>query len=71
MNIGKAIVELRKERGISQENLAFEAELSRHYMYKLENNLASPTIHTLEKIAVVLSLNPSELLEKAQKLPPL
>lgn len=68
MNIGKAVVELRKEKGPSQEKLAFEAEVSRHYMYKLENNLASPTVNMLEKLSTVLGVKPSEILEKAQAL---
>lgn len=66
MNVGKAIVGLRKQKGLSQENLAFEAEVSRHYMYKLENNLASPTVCMLEKLAHALSVKPSEILEQAQ-----
>lgn len=34
MDLGKAIVELRKRKGLSQEQLAFDAGVSRHYMYK-------------------------------------
>lgn len=68
MNIGKAVISLRKEKGLSQENLAFEAEISRHYMYKLENNLASPTVSMLEKLSKVLGLKPSEILEIAQEI---
>jgi transcriptional regulator with XRE-family HTH domain len=67
MNIGKAIVLLRKEKKISQEGLATESKLSRHYMYKLENNKASPTINTLVKISEVLSIPVSELIALAEK----
>lgn len=31
MNVGQAIINLRKEKQISQEKLAFEAGISRHF----------------------------------------
>lgn len=68
MNVGQAIINLRKEKNVSQEQLAFEAGISRHFMYKLENNLASPTIKTLEKISIALSIMPSSILLEAEKI---
>ena len=68
MNVGQAIINLRKEKQISQETLAFEAGVSRHFMYRLENNLASPTVKTLEKIADALKITPSTILNEAEKL---
>lgn len=66
MNIGLAIITIRKSKNLSQEQLAYEAGISRHYMYKLENNKASPTVSMLEKIAAVLEIKPSELLSSAE-----
>ena len=68
MNMGEALVVLRKEKHLSQEQLAFEAGISRHFMYRLENNLASPTVKTLEKLATALSVQPSDILKHAQSL---
>ena len=68
MNVGQAIIKLRKEKNLSQENLAFEAGISRHFMYRLENNIASPTIKTLEKLSVALKTKPSVILSEAEKL---
>lgn len=68
MNVGQAIINLRKEKQMSQETLAFEAGVSRHFMYRLENNLASPTVKTLEKIADALKIMPSKILNEAEKL---
>ena len=68
MNVGQAIINLRKEKQMSQETLAFEAGVSRHFMYRLENNLASPTVNTLEKIAAALKIMPSLILCEAEKL---
>ena len=67
MNVGQAIIKLRKEKNMSQETLAFEAGISRHFMYRLENNLASPTVKTLEKIADTLKIKPSAILAEAEK----
>lgn len=67
MNIGQAIITIRKEKNLSQEQLAFEAGISRHFMYRLENNLASPTIKTLEKLSVALNIMPSAILLEAEK----
>ena len=68
MNLGQAIINLRKEKGISQETLAFEAGISRHFMYRLENNLASPTVKTLEKLSLALQTKPSVILSQAESL---
>lgn len=68
MNVGEALVSLRKEKHLSQEQLAFEAGVSRHFMYRLENNLASPTVKTLEKLADALSVQPSDILLHAESL---
>lgn len=65
MNIGQV---LRKQKSLSQEKLAFESEISRHYMYELENNKSCPTVQTLEKIANVLDIKVSELIQKAESL---
>ena len=67
MNIGQAIITIRKEKNLSQEQLAFEAGISRHFMYRLENNLASPTIRTLEKLSEALNIMPSAILLEAEK----
>jgi len=59
---------LRKEKNLSQEQLAFDSGISRHFMYRIENNLASPTVTTLEKLSNALSLNPSDILIEAEKI---
>ncbi len=68
MDLGKAIVELRKRNGLSQEQLAFDAGVSRHYMYKIENNLASPTVKSLEKLAAALKIKPSIIFLTAEQI---
>ncbi|MBR5095718.1 MAG: helix-turn-helix transcriptional regulator [Treponema sp.] len=66
MNLGQAVIKLRKKRNLSQEQLAFDAGISRHFMYRIENNLASPTVKTLEKISSALFVSPSQVLVEAE-----
>ena len=61
--IGLKIKFERQKRGFSQEDLAFEAGLSRNSVWKIETNQVSPTIATLEKIAKALGMDFAELLD--------
>lgn len=51
---------LRVLRGISQDNLALEANVERAYVGYLERGTKNPTVMTLEKIAEALSCDISE-----------
>lgn len=57
------IQDLRRERGLSQEELALRAEVNRGYMGKLENAKYAASLDMLEKIARALNVDPSALLE--------
>lgn len=63
---------LRKARhacGLSQEALAHEADVDRTYISALERGQYSATLDMLEKLAVVLQLEPSDLLLRQPKRP--
>lgn len=47
MEIGEKIKELRIERGLTQEELADRAELSKGFISQVERDLTSPSIATL------------------------
>lgn len=68
MNIGQAVKNIRQKKNISQEALAYQSGIGRSHMYKIENNRISPTVETLEKIAVTLGVRISEILEEAETL---
>ena len=51
---------IRVMRGISQDNLALEANVERAYVCYLERGNKNPTVTTLEKIAEALSCDISE-----------
>lgn len=56
-DIGNRIKEIRSEKGISQEKLAFKAELDRTYVAGVENGKRNPSIKSLEKIINALDTN--------------
>ncbi len=66
--LGKRILKARKDKGLSQENLAFEAEIERRYFGDIERGNRNPTTLMLTKIAEALDVSASELL-KDIKLP--
>jgi transcriptional regulator with XRE-family HTH domain len=57
---------LRHERGLSQDDLAYEAEVSRSYLSQIEKGGFYVSLKIIGKIAEVLKVEPAELL----KLPP-
>ncbi len=61
---------LRKARiakGLSQEALAHEAEVDRTYVSALERGVYSATIDMVDKLATVLELDASALLQRQNK----
>jgi len=65
--VGANVRRYRKERGWSQEELAFECEIHRTYISGVERGIRNPTIVVLEKIAKVLKVPPGALLEAGEK----
>lgn len=53
---------IRKEKGISQEELAFKAGLNRAYVGYIERGERKPSVDTLAKLAKTLKIRLSELL---------
>ena len=59
--LGRAIRELRARRGLSQEQLGFDAGLHRNYVGALERGEINPTFRVLLKLTAGLRLPLSEL----------
>ncbi len=57
MDIGKRIRSIRTRNGLTLEELASRSELSKGFLSQLENNLATPSISTLEDITEVLGVS--------------
>jgi DNA-binding XRE family transcriptional regulator len=60
--LGRALLELRARRGLSQEQLGFEADLHRNYVGALERGEINPTFRILLKLTAGLRLPPSDLI---------
>lgn len=69
-DIGKKIAELRRDRGINQEQLSEMANLSRVTIAKYESGRIEPGAQALSRIADALSVSTDELLCRVDKLPP-
>ncbi|MCC8941541.1 helix-turn-helix transcriptional regulator [Bradyrhizobium sp. Arg68] len=52
---------IRVDRGVPQEQLAYDAGIDRSYMSGLERQSANPTIDLLDRIAETLGVHLSEL----------
>lgn len=59
--LGQRIYQLRKERCMTQEDLAFKVGVDRSYMGFLERGERNATVKILVKIASVLKVSLSEL----------
>lgn len=69
MTIGKRIAALRKEKGLTQEELADHMGVSPQAVSKWENDQTCPDISALPKLARLLGVSVDELLEGKQELP--
>lgn len=56
----------RHARGVSQDDLAYEAEVSRSYLSQIEKGAHYASLRIIGRLAEVLKVEPAELL----KLPP-
>lgn len=59
---GKQLQRLRTRRGLTQEQLAVTASLSRTFLTKLELGQHDPTLSTLVRLAKALRVSVTELL---------
>lgn len=69
MTIGKRITLLRKEKGLTQEELATHMGVSPQAVSKWENDQTCPDISALPKLARLLGVSVDELLEGKAELP--
>jgi transcriptional regulator with XRE-family HTH domain len=68
---GNVLQKLRKEKGLSQEDLGLESGYHRTYISLLERGKKSPSLKTIFQLAKALHVNPSEFLERIQKKVPI
>ena len=69
IKLGNRIRELRKIKGVSQLELAYDMDMSMNTISGIELGKISPKIETLRKIAEKLNVSMSELFEFSKILP--
>jgi transcriptional regulator with XRE-family HTH domain len=52
---------LRKQNGLTQEELAFQAGINRNYVGQIEREEKSPTVDVVEKLALAIGVEPGDL----------
>ncbi len=69
-SFGRTIRDVRKQRGISQKELAEKAGIDFTYLSKIENDrMAPPSEKAIRAMAEALATDPDELLRLAGKVP--
>jgi transcriptional regulator with XRE-family HTH domain len=58
---------LRHEKGLSQDDLAYEAEVSRSYLSQIEKGAFYASLKIVGKLARVLRVEPADLLRLPAK----
>jgi len=58
---------LRHAKGLSQDDLAYEANVSRSYLSQLEKGAFYASLKIVAKLAVVLEVEPDELLKMPKR----
>jgi XRE family transcriptional regulator, regulator of sulfur utilization len=66
--LGRAIRQLRDERGLKQWQLADAADVNRTEMSHLERGRSNPAWGTMRRIAAALGLPVSEIAARAEEL---
>jgi transcriptional regulator with XRE-family HTH domain len=56
--------QLRKSKGLSQEDLAYESGLGRSYYWRVEQGLINVTLETLVKLCNALKVEIVDLFQK-------
>ncbi len=63
IKFGERVRKIRKEKGLSQEELAYKADLHRTYIGMIERAEKNITLINIEKIANALEVDLKKLLE--------
>ena len=65
IEIGRTVVVMRERKGLTQEKLAL-AEMSVTYLRRIEHGRANPTLRALDRVAAILGMELSTLLQLSE-----
>jgi transcriptional regulator with XRE-family HTH domain len=63
LKFGERIRDLRKQKSISQEDLAFKAGVHRTYIGMIERGKKNITLENINKLAIALDISIADLLQ--------
>jgi len=63
LKLGLKIQKLREARGLNRDVFAREAEISKHYLYRLEYGNANPSVLQLKKLADFFGIKVKALID--------
>lgn len=66
MDIGRAILEIRKERNLKQEGVALEAGTNTGHLSRIEQGVRYPSLAMLERLALALGVSVTEVVSRAE-----
>jgi transcriptional regulator with XRE-family HTH domain len=58
---------LRKQKGLTQEELAHQAGINRNYVGQIEREEKSPTVDLIEKLSTPLGIEPVQLFKSNRR----
>ena len=61
--LGATVARVRREQGLTQEDLAGISEVQRSYIADIERGVRNPTVRVLSRIANALGVRPGSLLD--------
>jgi transcriptional regulator with XRE-family HTH domain len=64
---GEELRRARNEAGLTQEKLAFEADLDRTFISRLEHDRTSPTLETIFRLSDALGIAASTLVARVER----
>jgi len=64
--LGERIKQIRREKKLTQEELATRADVNRSYLSVIENSHSSPTVDVLERLAQALEVSLWTLLSEVE-----
>ena len=64
---GREVRRVREARGLSQEDLGFEADVDRTYVSGVERGVRNPTVRTILRLARALGIRSSSLFRRAER----
>lgn len=68
MDIGRAILEIRKEKGLKLETVALDADTETGYLSRIENGKRRPSLEMLEKLAIALGSSVTGIVQRAEDI---